>query len=49
MSTPVRLAAFAALLVAIGVAGFGVGSVTGPVGPAGEPPAHSSTQTEEHS
>jgi hypothetical protein len=36
MSTPLRLLAFAVLLVAVGLAGFGLGSVTGPVGPGGE-------------
>jgi hypothetical protein len=42
MSTPLRLLAFAVLLVAVGVAGFGLGRVTGPVGPGGgEPPAGS--------
>ena len=42
MSTAVRLAAFAALLVVIGAAGYGVGSVTGPVGPGGGAEQHGS-------
>lgn len=38
MSTPLRLVVFAVLLVAVGIAGFGLGRVTGPVGPdAGAP------------
>jgi hypothetical protein len=52
MSTPVRLLAFAVLLVVIGLAGFGLGRLTGPVGPGGEAgsdrhvPATTSTQGE---
>jgi hypothetical protein len=34
MSTPLRLAAFFAVLALVGLAGFGLGRVTGPVGPA---------------
>jgi hypothetical protein len=48
MSTPIRLAAFAALLVVLGLAGYGLGSVTGPVGPSGGE-QHSREHTEEMS
>jgi hypothetical protein len=41
MTVPVRLAAFTALLVVLGLAGFGVGRLAGPLDDA--PPAHSAT------
>jgi hypothetical protein len=46
MSVPVRLAAFAVLLVLVGLAGFGVGRLTGPVGPGSDEhaPGHTTGQ-----
>lgn len=44
MSTPLRLAAFLTVLVLVGLAGFGLGRVTGPVGPAESGSETTSTQ-----